>query len=324
MDTKAHILELFESNRGQYISGEYIADKIGVTRNAIWKAVKELEKDGYKINALTKRGYRFCESNDILSSQGIGARLLLLTKKAYINVHKSLKSTNETAKELAVSGADHGTIIIADHQTAGRGRYNRSFFSPPGCGIYMSFILRPSQCSLPSSAYTTYTAVSVCEAIEEMTDAMPQIKWVNDIFIDGKKVCGILTEAVTDFESGCIQWIVVGIGINFTTSDTEFPEEIRHIAGSIFLDKRPNITRNTLAAGIINRILNLENDYDSELTLSKYKNRLMMLGKKVTVTGLKEVFEAIVIDIDDEARLIVRKDNGEITSLFTGEVSIKI
>jgi len=157
-----------------------------------------------------------------------------------------------------------------------------------------------------------------------MTDAMPQIKWVNDIFIDGKKVCGILTEAVTDFESGCIQWIVVGIGINFTTSDTEFPEEIRHIAGSIFLDKRPNITRNTLAAGIINRILNLENDYDSELTLSKYKNRLMMLGKKVTVTGLKEVFEAIVIDIDDEARLIVRKDNGEITSLFTGEVSIKI
>ncbi len=326
MSTKKYVLELLENKRGQNISGAYIAEQLNVTRNAVWKAVKELEKDGYTIKAVTNKGYCLSDDNDILSVQGM---LPFLSDKEIsdkINVHASLESTNKTAKELAISGAEHGTIIVADCQTVGKGRYNRNFISPPGHGIYMSFILRPTQqhwIGVPTLV-TSYAAVSVCEAIETTTGKMPQIKWVNDIFITGKKICGILTEAVTDFESGNMQWIVVGIGINFTTPDTGFPENIKHIAGSVFSGDIPTITRNQLAAEIINRILNIEKNCDNKTMLGEYKKRLMMIGKKVVVTGLNEPFEAMAVDIDEIGRLIVKKDNGDILSLFSGEISIGV
>jgi BirA family biotin operon repressor/biotin-[acetyl-CoA-carboxylase] ligase len=326
VNTKEYVLELLESKRGRYISGVDIAEQLNVTRNAVWKAVKELEKDGYRINAVTNRGYCLFDDNDILSVQGM---LPFLSEKKVsdkIHIHASLKSTNETAKELAIAEAKHGTIIIADSQTGGRGRYNRSFFSPPGHGIYMSIILRQAQrhWTLVPTLMTSYAAVSVCEAIEITTEKNPQIKWVNDIFIDGKKICGILTEAITDYESGNIQWIVVGIGINFTTPATGFPEEIKHIAGSLFSEDKPTITRNQLAAEISSRILNIESNCDSSTMLAKYKKRLMMIGKKVIVTGPHDPFEAMAVDIDEAGRLIVRKDNGDIISLFSGEISIGV
>jgi len=321
MSTKKYILELFETRRGQSISGSHIADKLSITRNAVWKAVKELEKDGYKIAASTKKGYCFCESNDILSAEGMLP--FLTAKQAEIAVYPSLESTNTTAKQLAISGAKHGTIVIADHQTGGRGRYNRNFFSPSGHGIYMSFILRPTQPNWAAPLFTVYAAVSVCKAIETTTSKTPQIKWVNDIFLDGKKICGILTEAVTDFESGNMQWVVVGIGINFTTPSVGFPDDIRHTAGSIFSYEKPNITRNYIAAEISNRILSFDDGYDSEIMLDEYRKRLMMLGRRVIVTGPKEPFQAMAIDIDNEGRLIVKKDDGEFLSLATGEISIK-
>ena len=326
MSTKEHVLELLESKRGEHISGVYIAEQLNVTRNSIWKAVKDLEKDGYRIKAVTNKGYSLFDDNDILSVQGM--RPFLSDKKISdnINIYISLESTNKTAKELAISGAEHGTIIMADCQTTGKGRYNRNFFSPSGHGIYMSFILRPTQrhwITVPTLV-TSYAAVSVCEAIETTTEKKPQIKWVNDIFINGKKVSGILTEAVTDYESGNIQWIVLGIGINFTTPAAGFPEDIKHSAGSVFSEGKPTITRNQLAAEITNRILNIENNCDSNTMLAEYKKRLMMIGKKVMVTGLHEPFEAMAVDIDETGRLIVKKDNGDVISLFSGEISIGV
>lgn len=326
MSTKKYILELLEKNRGQSISGKDIAQQLNISRSAVWKAVKELEKEGYKIEATTNKGYSLCNENDILSVQGM---LPFLSDKGVsekINIHASLESTNKTAKELAISGAEHGTVIIADYQTVGRGRYNRSFFSPSGHGIYMSFILRPTQLRWldAPTIITSYAAVSVCEAIEITTGKKPQIKWVNDVFLDGKKICGILTEAVTDFESGNVQWIVVGIGINFITRETGFPEEIKNIAGSLFSENKPTITRNQLTAEIVNRILDIENKHSSEIILIEYRKRLMMLDKKVIVTGLKESFEAMAIDIDDIGRLIVKKDNGEIVHLDSGEITLKM
>jgi BirA family biotin operon repressor/biotin-[acetyl-CoA-carboxylase] ligase len=236
-----------------------------------------------------------------------------------------LESTNKTAKELALSGVEHGTIIMADSQTAGKGRYGRSFFSPPGHGIYMSFILRhtPRHWDGIPTLVTSFAAVSVCEAIEATTGKAPQIKWVNDIFLDEKKICGILTEAVTDFESGCVQWIVVGIGVNFTAPGTGYPDEIKNTAGSVFSESKPTVTKNRLAAEIVNRILNFENKCDNKTMLSEYKKRLMMLGQKVVVSGSGEPYEAVAVDIDDIGRLIVRKDNGEILPLASGEISIR-
>ena len=316
--TKKRILALLESKRGQSVSGELIAEMFGVTRNAVWKVVKELEKDGYRIIAGTNRGYCLCEDNDILSVQGI---IPFLTKREIadmIFVYPSLESTNKTAKEMAISEAGHGTVVIADCQTAGRGRYGRSFYSPPASGIYMSLVLHPEQLGFHTpTLITSFAAVAVCEAIEAISEKKPQIKWVNDIFLDGKKVCGISTEAVTDYESGNVQWVVVGIGINFNESD--FPEDLRQIAGAIFTD--PPTTRNHLAGEVINHMVNWQ--CGEKEMLDKYKKRLMMLGERIYVTGIKTAYEAEAVGIDDIGRLIVKKDDGQIDLLYSGEISIR-
>lgn len=324
MSTKEQILALLESNRGHSISGEYIAERLQVTRNTVWKAVKELKKDGYKIEAVTNKGYCLCEDNDILSVQGITPYLSQKGNSENIFVYDSLESTNKTAKEMAISGAEHGTVIIADRQTAGRGRYDRQFFSPPGRGVYMSFILRPARLRLETpTLITALAAVAVCEAIEAVSKKVPRIKWVNDIYLDGKKACGILTEAVTDFESGSVQWMVVGIGVNFSAYRNDFPEYLRPIAGPVFPNGSRTTTRNHLAAEIVNRISAYGDPYNRIEIINKYKKRLMMIGKRVFVTEAQEAYEAEAIDIDDTGRLIVQKDNGEIHSLSAGEISIK-
>ena len=327
MSTKKYVLELLENQRGQSISGERIAKQLGVTRNAVWKAVKELKKDGYKIEAITNKGYRLSDDNDILSIQGMLPFLSNKDISKNISLFPSLESSNTTAKELAIAGAGHGTIIIADSQSAGRGRYHRSFYSPSGHGIYISFILRPSKYNLANNPtlITSYAAVSVCQAIEATTEKKPKIKWVNDIFLEEKKICGILTEAITDFETGNMQWIVLGIGINYTTPASGFPKEIKHIAGAVFSNNKPTITRNRLAAELINRILDFEVAWDRDNILAQYKERLFILGERVAVTESNGAsFDAVAIDIDNTGRLIVKKDGGEILSLSAGEVSLKL
>jgi BirA family biotin operon repressor/biotin-[acetyl-CoA-carboxylase] ligase len=315
MTTKNNVLQLLESKRGQSISGSVIAEQLNVSRNAVWKAVRELEKDGYEIEAVTNKGYCLGEDNDILSVAGI---LPFLSQKEIadkITVYDWLESTNITAKEAAVCAAEHGTVIIADHQTGGKGRYGRVFVSPPSSGLYMSIVLRP-EC-LPhkgrgsqdtGSLLTVRAAVAVCEAVQAVCGKSPQIKWINDIFLDGKKICGILTEAVTDLESGGIQWAVVGIGVNFTACDS-----LPDIAGAVF-EGKPTVTRNQLAAEIINRMLKSD-----DIHISQYRERLMWLGERIIVNGS---YEATAIDIDVAGRLIIRKDSGELIPLSCGEVSI--
>lgn len=250
---------------------------------------------------------------DVLSLEGMIPFLSDKKTAEKIQIHACLESTNKTAKELAAAGAPHGTVIMADHQTAGKGRLGRSFFSPPMHGIYMSFIARPTE---PMPLLTPYAAVAVCEAIESATEKKPQIKWVNDIFLNGKKICGILTEAAY------MQWAVVGIGINFDVAEADFPEHLRDIAGSVFFDGEPTTTRNRLAAEIINKMAGIENRFGKEETLGEYKKRLIMLGKKVTVADPFETYEALAMDIDEIGRLIVKKKDGKILSLSSGEIKI--
>jgi len=284
------------------------------------------------------------EHVDILSVQGMLPYLLQEVDPDRILIYDSIESTNKTAKEMAVSGAEHGTVLIANYQTAGRGRKGRSFHSPPDHGLYMSFILHPMRfCLSTPSLMTAFAAVSVCESIEAISDKTPQIKWVNDVFIDGKKVCGILTEAVTDTGSDNIHSIIVGIGINFSTPAMAFPDDLRHIAGSIFpadslsadgppADSpsaskssagNPTVTRNLLASEIINRIVAPGDQHNEKAMLEKYKHRMFMLGKTVYVSGTDVEFEAVAVDIDDAGRLIVKRDNGELLSLSSGEISIR-
>ena len=324
MSTKNRILELFEQRRGESISGEHLAGILGISRNAVWKAVKELQKDGYSIVAVTNKGYCLSDENDIISIAGI--KPFLSTKNQSfadkIQIYKSLESTNKTAKEMAVAGAPHGTVIISDRQTMGRGRYSRSFFSPSG-GLYMSIVLRPEVLHFENPTLVTgFAAVSVCEAIESISKKVPQIKWVNDIFIDGKKVCGILTEAVTDFESGGLDWVVIGIGINVHTRTEEFPNELQSVATSIYPDENISGVRNKLSAEIINRILCFETTPNEAEIFEKYKKRLMILGKEITVIQNQTEYRATAIDVDSVGHLIVKNEKGEIITLFSGEIRI--
>jgi len=220
---------------------------------------------------------------------------------------------------LILSGATHGTVILADSQTKGRGRYNRSFFSPPGHGIYMSIVLQLAKSHLRNhlNLVTLATAVAVCESIEATTEKVPQIKWVNDIFLHQRKVSGILTEKMVDKEN--IPWIIIGIGINFSTPKDAFPAEIKDTAGSIFLEDTPTITRNQLIAEIINHLLSPYHRTTQEI-LSEYKKRMMLIGKETLITGSGNPFKGTILGVDEEGCLVVLKENDQQISLSVGEI----
>ena len=275
MNTKNEVIAILEQNRGVPISGTQIAKSLNISRNAVWKTINLLKNEGYSIDAVSNRGYTLALDNDILSLAGIIPYLADETVAKKTHIHKSLKSTNKTAKELAIAGAEHGTVIIADTQTAGKGRYDKHFFSPPKGGLYTSIILRASDFDLTNTTHITKTAaVAVCKSVENLAKVEPKIKPVNDIFLNGKKICGILTEAISDLESGNIEWAVVGIGIN--VSITDFPSELENIATSIFAENPQNIDapfRSRLAAELINFFLT---DKKTEIDIeSEYEKRIL-------------------------------------------------
>ncbi len=282
MTSKEKVLEFLESNKDSYISGEAMAKAIGLSRNAIWKAINELRKAGYSIDAVSNKGYMLSQKNDILSSAGIYSYLTNEAKSIFVNQEDMLRiydttiSTNRLAKEQAIAGAKHGTVILSKEQSEGRGRLDHSFFSPNG-GIYMSIIMTPNH--LPFSdpkSITAFTGVSVCDAINELTGINPKIKPVNDLFVDGKKICGILVESGAEFETGHLQWIVIGIGINFDSDIMTFPEELREVVGSLFAPGQATITKNQLAATIISKLLAIDSCVPADI-INEYNNRLISI-----------------------------------------------
>ncbi len=305
MSTKAHLLSLLEHNRNRFLSGQEIAVSLGVTRAAVWKAVRVLEQDGYTVEALD------C---GIFSAQAVMA--LLPEGLADVRVYPSLDSSNNKAKELAAGGCPHGTAVVALTQTGGRGRYGRSFASPAG-GLYLSVVLRTRE--LPdTTALTAAAAVAVCRAVETVTELEPRIKWVNDVLLNDKKLCGILSEAVTDLESGGIEWVVTGMGINITNQG--FPEELRSIAAALYEREPSGMVRIRLAAELLKNLL--PRPLTGEPMLSEYKRRLATLGRDVTVYAPSGEYTAYAEDLDEQCRLIVRLPDGTRRLLSSGEVSV--
>lgn len=322
MELKQQVLKLLEENRGQSISGSRMAEHLFVTRSAIWKAVKSLQKDGYHITAVTNKGYCLLLENDILSAESIRPFLKGKATAFTLDLHHTVTSTNTLAKELASEGAPEGTIVIAQEQTQGRGRLGRSFYSPAATGIYLSIILRPKLNLEDSLRITTGTAVAVSRSIEEVSGLKAEIKWVNDIFVGGKKVCGILTEAATNFEIGNLEYAIIGIGINVSTE--YFPEEIKKIAGSIFATKPRNIPiKSILLATLLNHMAEAMDSFTDPNYMVEYKNRSFLIGKEILVLKGKESLPAKVIDIDDKAHLIVEYPNQTREALSSGEVSVR-
>ena len=318
--SKEQILSILKQNAGQYVSGEEISRTLGITRAAVSKAVKQLRQEGFPIEAITNRGYRLSGQCDILSAQGVKKHL---NPAFQVSFAPSVDSTNTVLRSLAEQGAPEGTVVIAGEQTNGRGRRGRAFYSPAGTGIYLSLMLRPVNAD-PRQAVTltAAAAVALCQAMEAVSGAAPEIKWVNDIFLGGKKISGILTEAAFSLESGAPEYVVVGVGINAYAPEDGFPPELAEIAGSLWQRPVPD-GKNKLAADFLNRFWTLYTAGDPSAFLEDYRRRSLVVGKDITVIAGGKETPAHALGIDDNCRLLVRYENGETAALSYGEVRIR-
>lgn len=323
MSVKEEILRVFENGRGEYFSGEQLAARLGVSRTAVWKAVKQLEEDGYHFDAVTGKGYSLSSGSDVISADGIKKYLGDCAGQCNIKTRKTVSSTNTLLKKMAAEGAAEWTVLVAAHQTAGKGRLNRRFHSPDGTGLYLSILLRPKMSASESLFITTAAAVAVARTVEEVSGRTAGIKWVNDVFMDGRKICGILTEASFDMESGGLEYAVCGIGVNICPPQDGFPEEIRETAGSVFAVPPDGDMKNRIAAGIIQKLTEYYTAFPAHGFLEEYQKRSVVVGKNITVIGKGEAREAIALAIDSDCRLIVRYTDGSEEALRSGEVSIR-
>lgn len=322
---KSDILSLLRNSNG-YVSGQQLCDKFGVSRTAVWKAINQLKEEGYQIESVPHKGYRLLETPDVLSKSEIASRLT--TKWAGRNLYyfDETGSTNIDAKRFAEEGAGHGTVVVADMQTSGRGRRGRMWQSPSGSAIYMTILLKPDFLPDKASMLTLVMALSVAEAITEVTDLFAGIKWPNDIVLNKKKVCGILTEM--NVEQDYIQYVVIGVGINVNNATPEeFPEEIRQTATSLRIELGTLLSR----AALIERVLFcFEKNYDTfvrKLDLSElmesYDKHLLNLDSEVKVLDPKGEFTGIARGINETGELLVEKENGETVQVYAGEVSVR-
>ena len=321
MSTKQQLISLLEQSRGEFLSGNTSAESLGVTRAAIWKAINQLKEEGYLIEAVTNKGYRLSSDNDSISESAVREFLGEDQDRFTIEVCRSLSSTNTVLKEKAQNLPDW-YVLIAGNQDSGRGRAGRNFYSPAGTGIYLSVLLRPEIPVSDAGNLTTAAAVAACRAIEECTDADPKIKWVNDVFVNGKKVCGILTEASVNFETQTADWIVTGIGFNVYMPEEGFPKEIEDVAGVITQKKQKNL-RSKLAALFIRYFYDLCQDLSGKQLYREYKDRCFLIGEPIYVLRGEEKILATAVDIRRNFGLLVRYEDGKEEVLSAGEVSIR-
>ncbi len=320
MRVRDAVLAELLKKRGRFLSGEELAASLSVSRSAVWKAIRQLRYEGYSIEAGTNRGYRLT-GGDVLSREGI--QRYLKTPEVDVHVYSSVGSTNTLLKAWAEDGCAEGTVAAAEEQTAGRGRRGRSFYSPRGSGLYLSILLRPEASAGSALAITTAAAVAAAETIEAFSGEEAQIKWVNDIFLHGKKVCGILTEASLDVESGGVRYAIVGIGINVLSPAGGFPEPLREVAGSVFEDCALPDLRCRLAAALIDRFFARYRELGSDACFEAYRKRCLVLGRRVTVlSGGIAVAEGEVVGLDRDYSLRIRYDDDTESLLSSGEVSV--
>ena len=318
---KAEILTILKDTDG-YVSGQELCERFGVSRTAVWKAMNQLKKEGYEAESVQNKGYHLVKTPDILSKNelvSIRKTKWVGTEICYFDV---TDSTNTQAKSLGEGDAPNGTLVVAGKQESGRGRRGRSFESPAGTGIFMTLLLRPEIEPQNASMLTLVSALAVAKGIEHMVDLPVQIKWPNDIVINGKKVCGILTEMSAQMDY--VNYIVIGIGIN--VGNEEFPEEIKDVATSIYLESGKHVNRAMLIEKIWEEFEDYYELYEKTQDLSslvkEYDSYLVNRGQKVRVLDSKEPYEGKAMGITDRGELIV--DTWEARRLVSaGEVSVR-
>jgi len=320
---RSNILDILRNANGAYVSGEDIARTLNVSRTAVWKHIRELKQAGYAIDSHSRSGYCLMETPDLLLPNEIqnGRKTKVLGKD--IQYYKEVISTNNQAKLAAQQDADEGTIIVSESQTSGRGRLARGWYSPAEKGIWFSVILRPHFLPQEAPKCTLMAAVAIAKAIETITELQVGIKWPNDILYNKQKLVGILTEM--NAEMDCINYIIIGMGVNVNIQKDEFPVELQQIATSLAILKGEKISRVKLLNEILFQIETLYNIAQTEgfvKILEEWKKYSVTLGKTVDVIGINDTFAGVAMDIDADGALLVKTKAG-LKRVLAGDVSIR-
>ncbi|MCI2046495.1 MAG: biotin--[acetyl-CoA-carboxylase] ligase [Faecalibacterium sp.] len=315
MTTRQQLLEALRTQPDCFCSGQALADRLGISRAAVHKAATALQAQGWQIEAVPRKGYRLGSGADVLSAEALGPW------PAPALFYDTIDSTNAAAKALAADAAraPHGTLLVAAQQTAGSGRRGRQFISPVG-GVYFTLLLRPAHTAADSLSITCSAAVAVCRAVEKLCGISLSIKWVNDLYYQGKKVCGILTEAAANLDTGLLEWVAVGIGLNLAVPQAAFGPALCQTAGSLYPAGACPVSRAALAGEIARQLLASCPAFDD---LAEYRARCFVPGHWVTVVGAEGTFSARAVSIDDIGRLVVETSAGRCLALRHEEVSIR-
>ncbi len=342
--TKSLVLAALNRNKGSFFSGQELADSLGVTRAAVWKAIQSLRLEGYAIEGFTKRGYSLDLNADVLDSDSIRSELTDEENAFYREIIcvGETTSTNTLVKERYAASAPEGLVVSAETQTGGRGRFGRSFYSPAGSGVYFSVLLKPKKTAQSVALVTAVAAVAAARACEKINGDLPKgaiaVKWVNDLFLNGRKICGILTEGALSVESGEMDFAVLGVGINLTFQTSDAPEDLKNVGG-LFQDNAPVGARAKLIAAFLGEfhaiyvpLFKTGNDKGREARddlLDAYRRRFPLVGQKVDVVDNlfdeKKARVATVVGVDEQFRLMVAFDDkpDRIERLKGGEIRVR-
>jgi len=322
--SRERLLALLKRHPGEWVSGQSLAESTAMTRAAVWKQVNALKEEGYEIEAVTRHGYRLQRIPDRLLIQeirdGLGTRMM---GRGEIRHLETTASTNQTAKAMAAAGAAEGSLVVAEHQSQGRGRLDRSWFSPAGQGLYASLILRPSLPPGKASSLVLVMAVAVAEALGEATGLKVTIKWPNDILVDGRKMAGILAELATQMDA--VDYMVIGLGLNVNIDAEDFPAAIRPTATSVLIETGRPFSRVVLLRRILEtfeaRYLGFQTAGFAPI-LARWKSLADMTGRPVAVHTLGGSYRGTVAGFDDDGFLILRDEKGGTTRLVSGDVQM--
>lgn len=320
---KKDILKLLLDHEHCYLSGEEISGILGVSRTAIWKQINNLREEGYIIESAHSQGYRLTGKPDAITAE----ELLIHLDKGFINelhVFEEISSTNDFAKKRAGEGAPEATLVVAEKQSDGRGRMSRHWISPAGSGIWLSLVLRPKMMPAQAAQLTFVSAVAVCLAIREFTGLKATIKWPNDVMLDGKKICGILTELSAEIDG--INYVVAGIGVNVNQLNEDFPSDLRAKATSLRIASGQAYRRVELLAYILKTYHRVYRDYRQKgfaYIIEKWRELNSTLGFTVNVISQQEEYYGQAVDIDEEGQLVVMTPEKELRYVMVGDVSIR-
>lgn len=316
------ILHMLREQPGGFVSGEAMCQACGVSRTAIWKHIKELQDAGYEIEAVRNKGYRLVQSPDLVTASEIRDGLQTSLLGQSIVYHETIDSTNTLAQKLALNGAPEGTLVIADEQTAGRGRRGRNWFSPPHSGVWMSLILRPQLPVAHAAQITLVTAVAMARALTRLTGVEAGIKWPNDILFDKRKCCGILTEMHAEFDQ--VHHLVLGIGINVNVPQEQFPEELQSIATSLQGVKGEPIPRAEVVRAVMEELEPLYRRYVDGGGFASiredWKRSNITLGRQIVAQTARGPITGEALDIDEFGVLLVRREDGETEKIYSADI----